>query len=97
MYPHERSLVAEMRDKPFALVGVNSDELAKARQAVVDKRLPWRSFQNKPAGVERAISDTWHVSGWPTLVVLDGEQRIRYRGDDGEAVLRWVRELVAKY
>ncbi len=24
MYPHERSLVAEMKDRPFALIGVNS-------------------------------------------------------------------------
>ena len=25
MYPHERSLVKKLADKPFALVGVNSD------------------------------------------------------------------------
>ncbi len=35
MYPHERSLVEEMKDKPFALIGVNSDkELARAKKAV---------------------------------------------------------------
>ena len=26
MYPHERSLVKKLADKPFALVGVNSDD-----------------------------------------------------------------------
>ena len=25
MYPHERSLVKRLKDKPFALIGVNSD------------------------------------------------------------------------
>ena len=25
MYPHERSLVERLKDKPFALIGVNSD------------------------------------------------------------------------
>ena len=25
MYPHERSLVKTLADKPFALIGVNSD------------------------------------------------------------------------
>ena len=25
MYPHERSLVKRLKDKPFVLVGVNSD------------------------------------------------------------------------
>ena len=26
MYPHERSLVEELKDKPFAILGVNSDK-----------------------------------------------------------------------
>ena len=35
MYPHERSLVEEMKDKPFALIGVNSDpDIARAHKAV---------------------------------------------------------------
>ena len=34
MYPHERSLVIEMKDKPFALIGVNSDSLERAKKAV---------------------------------------------------------------
>ena len=33
MYPHERSLVIEMKDKPFALIGVNSDSLERAKKA----------------------------------------------------------------
>ena len=48
MYPHERSLVKRLADKPFALVGVNSDgnkeELKKvmeqeAEPAVMDAAL----------------------------------------------------------
>ena len=33
MYPHERSLVKTLEDKPFALLGVNSDpkETTQAR------------------------------------------------------------------
>lgn len=26
MYPHERSLVEKLKDEPFAIIGVNSDE-----------------------------------------------------------------------
>ena len=37
MYPHERSLVEEMKDKPFALVGVNSDRtIERAKKAIAE-------------------------------------------------------------
>jgi len=44
MYPHERSLVDELKDQPFALVGVNSDKLDRAKKAVIENKLVWRSF-----------------------------------------------------
>ena len=40
MYPHERSLVKRLKDKPFALIGVNSDaDLDELREVRVDKEL----------------------------------------------------------
>ena len=96
MYPHERSLVEELKDAPFALVGVNSDNpLDRAKRAVEENELNWRSFQNKPEGVEQAISATWAVRGWPTIVVLDHEMKIHYRGHDGHEATEKVRELLA--
>ena len=72
MYPHERSLVEEMKDKPFALIGVNSDDtIARAKKAIAENKLNWRSFQNMPEGAESKISEQWSVQGWPTVVVLD--------------------------
>jgi hypothetical protein len=96
MYPHERSLVKEMEGKPFALIGVNSDSLEKARKAVAEKDLNWRSFQNQPEGAEVSISTTWAVRGWPTIVILDHEGRIHYRGHDGHAATDVAKKLVAK-
>lgn len=96
MYPHERSLVDELKDQPFALVGVNSDDLDRAKKAVVENKLTWRSFQNKPKGQDRAIADDWAVRGWPTIVVLDTDLSIRYRGHDGDAATTVVKELLAK-
>ena len=93
MYPHERSLVNEKQDEPFALIGVNSDDLARAREAVAENELNWRSFQNS-AG-ETPISSTWCVEGWPTVFVLDAERKIRYRGHDGDAATAVVEELLA--
>ena len=83
MYPHERSLVKQLADEPFALVGVNSDrDLEEVREVVKEKNLNWRSFQNK--GGDEAISDKWRIQGWPTLFVLDSEGKIRYKGHGGD-------------
>ena len=79
MYPHERSLVKQLSDKPFAIVGVNSDgNLEKIRKIVDQKNLTWRSFQNDRE--EGAISDEWGVQGWPTVYLLDAEGVIRFKG-----------------
>ena len=81
MYPHERSLVEEMKDKPFALVGVNSDpDLAKLAPRLVAEKISWRSFWNGPNGTGGPISKDWHVTGWPTVYVIDHLGVIRYKG-----------------
>ena len=67
-----------------------------AKQAIEKNGLNWRSFQNNPEGAKRKISDDWMVRGWPTIVVLDAERKIRYRGHDGEAATAVARELLAK-
>ena len=96
MYPHERSLVIEMTDKPFALIGVNSDRtLERAHKAVKENGLNWRSFQNQPEGAESSISDAWYIRGWPTIVVLDAERKIHYRGHNGEEATKVAERLVA--
>lgn len=78
MYPHERSLVKQLADKPFAIVGVNSDkESDNPAEVCVEKNLSWKSFKNvQPDGTE--ISDDWEVKGWPTLYILDAQGVVRY-------------------
>ena len=38
MYPHERSLVRHLADKPFAIIGVNSDDDLEETRKVVEKK-----------------------------------------------------------
>jgi hypothetical protein len=48
MYPHERSLVKRLADKPFALIGVNSDDDKKElKKRMAEERINWRSFYHK--------------------------------------------------
>ena len=84
MYPHERSLVKQLADKPFALVGVNSDRnLETLKQVIKDKNLTWRSFQNQE-GKDGVISDMWAIQGWPTIFILDAKGVIRWKGHGGD-------------
>jgi peroxiredoxin len=87
--------VEEMKDEPFALIGVNSDSVETAKEAIEKNGLNWRSFQNSVEG-ESVISSDWCVAGWPTVVVLDADRKIRYRGHDGYKATDVAKELLAK-
>ncbi len=78
MYPHERSLVERLKDRPFALLGVNSDDDREAlKQVLIDEEITWRSFWNG-GGIDGPISSSWEVAGWPTLYLIDHEGVIRH-------------------
>ena len=80
MYPHERSLVKRLAEKPFVLIGVNSDkDLEKLKPVLKDEKITWRSFWNGEKGTQGPISDEWNVRGWPTLYLIDHKGVIRYK------------------
>jgi hypothetical protein len=99
MYPHERSLVKKMQTRPFAIVGVNSDESRELLKEVIGKeKMTWRSWWDD-GSIEGGIASKWNVQGWPTLYLLDHKGVIRYKwlgspGDDvlDEAVEKLVKE-----
>jgi hypothetical protein len=79
MIPHERSLVKRLQGKPFALLGINSDEdLDQLRQGLKKEGITWPSWRNggSPTG---PISKKWNVNNWPTIYVLDHNGVIRYK------------------
>ena len=79
MYPHERSLVKRLADKPFALVGVNSDVDRDAIKQTVEKEsITWPSWWNG-GGTDGGIAKRWNVHGWPTIYVLDHKGVIRFK------------------
>jgi len=97
MYPHEQSLVKQLSDKPFALIGVNSDkDLDSIREIVKEKNITWRSFWNGPEGTSGPISTAWNVSGWPTIYVLDAEGKIRFKNVRGDAMDQALETLFAE-
>jgi hypothetical protein len=83
MYPHERSLVKRLEGKPFALLGINSDQdREQLKKTLVAENITWRSWYDK--STDGPIASQWNIQGWPTIFVLDHKGVIRYRDVRGE-------------
>ncbi|HMF11412.1 MAG TPA: TlpA disulfide reductase family protein [Gemmataceae bacterium] len=102
MWPHERSLVKQLADKPFAVIGVNvSEPNTSALKKLVEKEnLTWRSFCD-PRTSEGwgAIAKKWNLAGTPTIYLIDHKGVIRHKwlGGAREKVIdNAVEELIQK-
>ena len=74
-----------LADKPFALLGVNSDEDKKAlKVAMKEENITWRSWWDGAIG--GPIATHWQVSTYPTIYVLDAKGVIRYVGEGAGTV-----------
>ena len=93
MFPHERSLVAKLKDKPFALLGVNGDDPAKLKKIVEDNQLTWRSWA---CGGDGPIVKLYKVEGWPTIYVLDERGVIAAKNVRGAAMEAVIDRLLEK-
>lgn len=95
MYQHERSLVEELDGQPFVLLGVNSDPLDRAQEAVRKNNLTWRSWWD--GGDTRGpIASEWKVRGWPTIYLIDHTGVIRHKGVRGNRIDTPVKEMLSK-
>jgi hypothetical protein len=78
MYPHERSLVKRLENKPFALLGINSDEDREdLKKVLLKESITWPSWFD--GGTAGPIAKKWNVQGWPTIYVLDAKGVIRFK------------------
>lgn len=96
MIPHERSLVEKLKDKPFALIGVNTDkDKDYLKKELVAQNVTWRSFWSKE-GTGGPISKLYRVTGYPTIYILDQKGVIRFKDLRGEAMEKAVEQLLAE-
>src|SRR5947207_13245130 len=78
MLPHEKTMVARLKNKPFALIGINSDGGRESLQKIIkNEGLTWRHAVD--GGTSGPIATAWNVHGWPTIYVLDQKGVIRHR------------------
>jgi hypothetical protein len=95
MYSHERSLVKRYKNRPFVLLGVNTDDSREQlKKAMVDNDLSWRSWFDGPPG--GPITSAWGIQAFPTIYLLDAKGIIRYYNPPGAQLDQAIEKLIAE-
>jgi alkyl hydroperoxide reductase subunit AhpC len=81
--------VEKNQNRPFALLGVNTDtDRDHLRKVIARQGINWRSWWT--GDMENEISRRYHVQGYPSIFVLDGNGVIRFTqvfGQDLDAAI----------
>lgn len=99
MYPHERSLVKRLENKPFALLAVNpglttdgsGDTPEALKLLIAQEEITWRFWYQ---GEKKTITKDYKVESYPTIIVLDHKGVIRFKPDFAESLDAAVDELL---
>lgn len=76
LHPRERALVERLKDKPFAMLEVNTDATKEElKKSIEKKETTWRSWWDN--GREGPICLQWNITGFPTLYVIDAKGIVR--------------------
>lgn len=94
MIPHERDMVAKLKDKPFALISVSADAKKEELETFLKStKMPWAHWWNGQSG---GILKELDVHFFPTIYVLDGEGVIRYKHIRNKELEEAVEKLLAE-
>ncbi len=97
--PQIKQLANDFKDEPVVILGMNNDRDLEDANFVIDKMgLNYASLKN---GREDGINEHYNITGWPTLVMLDGQGVVRsihvgYSPNLREELGEKIRELLAE-
>jgi len=95
MLPHEKEMVEKFKDKPFALIGINSDgDRSVVQKILKDNGITWRNAVD--GSTSGPLASAWNVRGWPTIYVIDAKGVIRARNLRDKDLESKVEELLAE-
>ena len=95
MLPHEKEMVERLKNRPFALIGINSDGGRSALQKILQEQgITWRNAVD--VSTSGPLAKRWNVHGWPTIYILDAKGVIRYRGLRGQEMEQAVMTLLGE-
>jgi peroxiredoxin len=96
MIPHEREMVAKMKDKPFVLVSFSADDKKETLEKFIEKEpMPWTHWWDN--GTESPVLKKFRVKAFPTLYLMDHSGVIRHKWvgkPDNEDLDKAVEKLV---
>ena len=96
MYPHERSLVKRLKDKPFVLLGVNSDKDRDGlKKTIAAEQITWRSWWDD-GRIDGPIHTQWQILQRPSIHILDAKGVIRFKNILPEEVDAAIDELLSE-
>ncbi len=88
-------MVKRLADKPFALIGINSDgDRSVVNKILAREKITWRNVID--GNTRGPIATAWNISGWPTIYVLDKEGKIRHRDLRDDELEKAVVKLLAE-
>jgi peroxiredoxin len=83
--------VTNLKDKPFALIGVHTGGTTpeQLKEVMEKERITWRSFVDVGDAGAGPIATSWNLAATPTFYVIDHKGVIRYKwaGAPGEKVM----------
>lgn len=86
----------QLADKPFVLLGVNSDEDREAlKRTMLEEQITWLSWWDE-GNIEGPIHTTWQIQERPAIHILDGKGVIRYKNIPSEQVDAAIDRLLAE-
>jgi thiol-disulfide isomerase/thioredoxin len=93
MHPQERALVARLKDRPFAIVSVNTDATVDTlKESIASGEITWRCWYD--GAMAGPITTRWGVSAIPMTFVLDESGVIRFKDLRGEELDKAVATLL---
>ncbi len=93
MIPHEKEMVERLKDKPFALIGINSDgDRSVVNKILKEQGITWRNAVD--GSTSGPLARKWGVQGWPTIYVLDRKGVIRFKDLRGKELEDAVNKLL---
>ncbi|MBU0637857.1 MAG: TlpA family protein disulfide reductase [Planctomycetes bacterium] len=89
-------MVQRLKDKPFTLLGINSDSSRSAlKKTMDDEKIIWPNIYGGPTH-DNKIAKAWNVFAWPTIYIIDHEGVIRYKGLRDEEMEKAVNKLLER-
>jgi peroxiredoxin len=93
--PEEKQMVRKYKNKPFALVGIDSDGGQDALQKLMkDNGVTWKMIVDQ--SITGPIATKWGVNAWPTFIIIDQKGVIRYKMEGDDDMTGKVDTLMAK-